>query len=92
MTHSLVTEGVIREGEWLAASFRNQDIPMRILNLINREVGDLFDFTHSQPGHRYTVTLDSGGELVAFHYVVEPGNELIVQRTGEVYTVTVSAD
>ncbi len=82
-----VTEGVIRKGEWLAASFREHDIPMPILTLIGREVGDVFDFTHSRPGHRYTVTRDGAGELVAFRYVIGPGDELHVRRTGEDYTV-----
>ncbi len=84
----IVTEGVIRPGEWLAASFRSHDIPMPILNLINREVGNLFDFTRSQPGDRYSLTRDSGGELVAFRYVIANRDELRLRRTGEHYTAT----
>jgi hypothetical protein len=83
-----VTEGVIGKGEWLAASFRNHGIPMPILSLIDREVGDRFDFTRSLPGQRYTVTRDSGGELVEFRYAIGREDELRVHRTAEGYTVT----
>jgi hypothetical protein len=83
-----VTGGVIGKGEWLAASFRNHGIPMPILSLIDREVGDRFDFTRSLPGQRYTVTRDSGGELVEFRYAIGRGDELRVHRTAEGYTVT----
>lgn len=87
----IVTEGVIREGEWLAASFRRLDIPMPILTLIDHAVGDVFDFKRSRPGHRYTVTRDAVGELVTFRYLIGPRDELRVRRTGENYTVTRSA-
>jgi len=89
--NQIVTEGVIRKGEWLAASFRSHDIPMSILTLIGREVGDVFDFTRSRPGHRYTVTRDAAGELLAFRYVIGPGDELLVRRSAEEYAVTRSA-
>jgi len=87
----IVTEGVIRKGEWLAASFRRHDIPMPILTLIDHAVGDVFDFKRSRPGHRYTVTRDTVGELVTFRYLIGPRDELRVRRTGEDYTVTRSA-
>lgn len=86
--HPIVTEAVLRKGEWLAASFRRHDIPMPILTLIVGEVGDVFDFTRSQPGHRYSVTRDGSGELVSFRYVIGSRGELRVRRMGEGYTVT----
>ena len=82
-----VTEGVIHKGGCLAASFRRHDIPIPILTRVVREVGDVFDFTRSRPGDRYTVIRDSAGVLVAFRYVIGPGDELRVRRTGEDYTV-----
>jgi hypothetical protein len=87
----IVTDGVIRDGEWLAASFRRLDIPMPIITVITQQVGDLFDFTRSRPGHRYTVTLDGAGELVAFRYVIGPGDELRIHRTGQDYRAVRSA-
>jgi hypothetical protein len=82
---------VIRQGEWLAASFRSHRIPMPILTLIDREVGDVFDFTRSQPGHHYSLTRDSAGELVVFRYFLGAGKELRVRRTGQRYAVTLAA-
>jgi hypothetical protein len=75
----LVVEGVIESGEWLAASFRRNDIPAELASLIAREMGDAVDFRHSYPGDRYRVTRNRTGELVAFEYEAA-GNDIVELR------------
>jgi hypothetical protein len=87
----IVIDGVIRNGEWLAVSFRMNDIPVSLIDLITDQVGELFDFRLSRPGHRYTVTLDGTRELVAFRYVIGPADVLQIRRTGRDYSVVRSA-
>jgi hypothetical protein len=65
---NVVVEGTIESGSWLAASFRRHDIPNGLASLIAREMGDAYDFRHSQPGDHYRVTRNRAGELVAFDY------------------------
>jgi len=73
---NVVVEGVIESGEWLAASFRRRNIPGELAGLIAREIGDAYDFRHSQPGDRYRVTLTRDGELVAFDYGTAENDQL----------------
>jgi hypothetical protein len=78
---NVVVEGAIESGEWLAASFRRRNIPGELASLIAREVGDAYDFRHSQPGDRYRVTLTRDGELVAFDYGAAENDQLELRLT-----------
>ncbi len=68
----VVTEGVIRPGGTLVASFREQGVDASVAELIARELKPLFDFRRAQPGHRYRLVQTPEGEVVDFRYRTSP--------------------
>lgn len=63
-----VERGRLAAGETLASALRNQGVAPRTIYRIVEELRPIFDFRHAQPGHRYSLTLGPGGELVDFRY------------------------
>ncbi len=83
----LVTEGEIEPGGWLAGSLRARGIPPQVPALIEREMGPLFDFRRSRPGHRYRVVRTQAGELLEFDYVLSSSDRIEMRLTDTGYHV-----
>ena len=80
-----VTYGELTAGETLASSLGRQGIPPDVVHVISRELSPLFDFRHAQPGHRYRLTRDAEGALVAFHYWISALEGYGLRRDGDVW-------
>jgi murein DD-endopeptidase MepM/ murein hydrolase activator NlpD len=56
-----------------------------VVHVISRELSPLFDFRRSQPGHRYRLTRDAEGALVAFRYRTSALESYGLRRDGDVW-------
>jgi murein DD-endopeptidase MepM/ murein hydrolase activator NlpD len=65
---TLVTRGVIGEGESLSSSLRRQGISPSTVHLIAKEMRGVFDFRRSRPGDRYRLGQDTEGRVLDFRY------------------------
>jgi len=80
-----ITRGELAAGETLASSLGRQGIPPGVVHVISRELSPLFDFRRSQPGHRYRLTRDAEGALVAFRYRTSALESYGLRRDGDVW-------
>ncbi|MHC4507118.1 MAG: hypothetical protein ACYTFI_27880, partial [Planctomycetota bacterium] len=78
-----ITRGELAAGETLASSLRRQGIASDVVHVISRELSPLFNFRRAQPGHRYRVTRDAEGALVAFRYQTSAVESYVVRRDGD---------
>jgi hypothetical protein len=78
-------EGAIAPGSWLTAELREHGVPAAISALIARELESLFDFRRSRPGQRFRLVRDAEGQLLAFDYIIAPGESVHLRREGERY-------
>lgn len=76
----IVIEGVIASGSWLTAALRERGVPNAISALIARELDSLFDFRLSQPGQRFRLARAADGQLLAFDYIIAPGESVHLRR------------
>lgn len=65
-----VVRGEIKRGETLSKALRSHGVPSDMIHQVDREMRPVFDFRHSQPGHRYRLAQDAKGRLVDFRYSV----------------------
>ena len=82
-----VSKGELRSGETLGRALRNQGISAEIVHLITQQVGPLFDFRRSRPGHRYRIAIDSEGKVVGFRYSTSLEESLYLHWDGDAYVV-----
>lgn len=75
-----ITRGELAAGDTLAGSLRRQGIAPDAVHVISRELSPLFNFRRAQPGHRYRVTRDAEGALVAFRYRTSAVESYVVRR------------
>ncbi len=78
-----ITRGELAAGETLASSLGRQGITPDVVHVISRELASLFDFRRAQPGHRYRLTRDAEGALVAFRYQVSSVDSYVLRRAGD---------
>jgi murein DD-endopeptidase MepM/ murein hydrolase activator NlpD len=75
-----VRSGRIGRGESLAGALAAQGIGPELVHVIATELRPLFDFRHSQPGHRYRLVRDEDGNLLEFRYLVSETDGYVLQR------------
>jgi len=78
-----ITRGELAAGETLASSLGRAGVTPDLVQLISRELSPLFDFRRAQPGHRYRLSRDAEGALVAFRYQVSPLDSYVLRRDGD---------
>ena len=81
-----ITRGELAAGENLASSLGRQGITPDVVGVISRELAPLFDFRRAQPGHRYRLTRDAEGALVAFRYQTSADEVYGLRRDGDGWT------
>jgi murein DD-endopeptidase MepM/ murein hydrolase activator NlpD len=78
-----ITRGELAAGETLASSLRRHGVAPDVVHVISHELSPLFNFRRAQPGHRYRLTQDAEGALVAFSYQTSAVESYVVRREGD---------
>ncbi|MFP6656266.1 MAG: peptidoglycan DD-metalloendopeptidase family protein [Myxococcota bacterium] len=84
---TIVTKGVIRQGESLGASLRRQGISPAAVHLIASKLRKVFDFRRSRSGDSYRLGQHSDGRVLDFRYSQGPEESFYLAWEGTRYIV-----
>jgi len=84
---TVVSTGELQRGDSLASAMARAQVPANVVHLVTSRTADVFNYRHSQPGHRFDLIQDLDGRVLDFRYWTSPMDSVHMVLDGDDYAV-----